>query len=116
MTTGARLRASGQSDVLAADVAPHRNFAAVVREAVEVVGRLRPEFTADMLDDWIAAMYPDARPHHPNVMPAVLGGLAAAGRIEAVGWHRSPRSSRRHGWGRIWQVTPRSAGGVTPAP
>ena len=112
--TGAQLRDQGQAAVLAADVSVTRGYADLVVEAVEKHAGY--DFTAEDVRRFIDRVYPDARPHSPNVLPAVLGSLASAGRIRAVGHTRCTRSSRRHGWMRVWQVTPRSAGGVTPAP
>lgn len=113
MTTGHALRDQGQAAVLAADVAPHRGYADLVRAVVE---DFLIEFTAEDIREVVEDVWPDVQPHSPNVLPAVLGSLASAGRIRAVGHTRCTRSSRRHGWMRVWQVTPRSAGGVTPAP
>ena len=117
MTTAAQLRDAGQADVLAADTAPHRDYASLVREAIAELDE-GPDFhfTAEDVRWIVERHYPEVQPHSPNVLPAVLGSLASAGRIRAVGHTRCTRSSRRHGWMRVWQVTPRSAGGVTPAP
>ena len=112
--TGAQLRASGQAAVLAADVAPHRGYAALIAEAVDRLEGL--PFDAEEVRWYIEANYPDARPHHPNVIGATLGGMANAGHVRAVCYRQSTRPTSRCRVLRVWQVTPRSAGGVTPAP
>ena len=104
MSTGAQLKADGIDAVLAADTAVTRDYASLVVEAVNVIGICRVEFDAEMVRDWVERHYPDARPHSANVLPAVLGSLASAGRIRAVGHTRCTRSSRRHGWMRVWEV------------
>ena len=116
MTTGHALRDQGQDAAIAADCSVTRGYAPLVAEAVEVLGYSGWTFTAEQVREWVGRYYPDAQPHHPNVLPAVLGSLASAGRITAVGHVQCKRTSRRAGWMRVWQVVPRSAGGVTPAP
>ena len=112
--TGQTLRDAGMADVLAADVAPHRSYAALVAEAVESFTGL--PFDAEDVRAHIEERHPDARPHHPNVIGATLGGLAYAGHIRAINFRQSTRPSSRCRVLRVWQVVPRSAGGVTPAP
>ena len=114
MTTGHALRDQGQAAVLAADVAPHRSYAALVTAAVESFAGV--PFDAEDVRAHIEEHHPDARPHSPNVIGATLGGLAYAGRIRAVGYRQSTRPTSRCRVLRVWQVVPRSAGGVTPAP
>lgn len=104
MTTAAQLRDSGQAAVLAADVAPHRGYADLVIEAVESFTGL--PFDAEMIREDIAREHPDAQPHHPNVIGATLGGLAAAGRIRAINFRQSTRPSSRCRVLRVWQVVP----------
>lgn len=111
MTTGQTLKAEGIDAVLAADCSVTRDYAALVREAVEWHGPLT--FTAEDVRAMVEVANPDAQPHSPNVLPAVLGSLASAGRIEAVGHTRCTRSSRRHGWMRVWRLTPSAP---SPAP
>jgi hypothetical protein len=111
--TGAQLKADGIAAVLAADTAVHRDYADLVRESVEWWGEAGQRFSAEDVRVYIGLRYPDAQPHSPNVLPAVLGSLAAAGRIEAVGHTRCTRSSRRHGWMRVWRLTPPA--GLPPA-
>ena len=106
MTTGTTLRAEGQADVLAADVAGHRRYASLVAEAVEVIGSGGATFTAEDVREWLEATYPDAVPHSPNVLPAQLGGMASARRIVATGHVQCKRPSRRAGWMRAWRLTP----------
>ena len=102
MTTGHALRARGQADVLAADAAPHRSYAALVAEAVEHFDGI--PFDAEDVRAHIEANHPDARPHSPNVIGATLGGLAYAGRIRALSFRQSTRPSSRCRVLRVWQA------------
>ena len=104
MTTPTQLRAEGQEAVLAADCAAHRDYAPLVREAIEA--HRGTTFTSDDCHGWIEAKYPDARPHHPSVLSAVFGGAAAAERIVAVGMTRSARLSGRARRVLVWKHTP----------
>ena len=102
MTSALTLRHQGQADVLAADKAAHRGYADLIPLAVDA---MRGDFTAEDLRSWISEHYPTATEHHPNVLPAALGGMAAAGRITAVGHVQCTRTSRRAGWMRLWRPT-----------
>lgn len=105
MTTGTGLRAEGQGAVLAADTAPHRGYADYVDEAVQALMDKGMEFTAED----VRLLIPEGvRAHHPNVLPAVLGGMAANGRIVAIGHRQCRRTSRRAGWMRVWTAAPRT--------
>lgn len=108
MTTGQALKDAGQSDVLAADASIIRDYASLVVEAVEWWGADGSTFTAEDVRLYIGLTYPDAQPHSPNVLPATIGGLAAAGRITAVGHVQCTRTSRRAGWMRLWRLTPQA--------
>lgn len=109
MSTATELRDQGQADVLAADQAVHRGYADLIGPAVEAVGAHGLTFTAEDVRAWISQHHPDATEHHPNVLPAVLGGMAAAGRITGVGHVQCTRASRRAGWMRAWRLTPTSS-------
>ena len=104
MSTGAQLRDQGHADVLAADVAIHRDFAALISEAVDMFAKVGKDFDAEAVRRYVTGVYPDARPHSPNVYGATLGGLAAAGRIEAVGYRSSTRPSSRARVLRVWRA------------
>ena len=119
MSTGAQLRDAGQDAVIAADTAAHRGYAALVAEGVDHLAGL--PFTAEDVRSHIEDRHPDARPHHPNVIGATLGGMANAGRIRAVGYRQSTRPTSRCRVLRVWQVTPQAPSGgrstaPTPAP
>jgi len=114
MTSPADLRNEGQADVLAADAAAHRGYADLIARAVDVFGGMGLDFDAEILRRWIGMNYPDARPHSPNVIGATLGGLAAAGRIRAVGYRSSTRPSSRCRVLRIWQVVTTPPAGAAP--
>lgn len=104
MTTPTQLKTDGIDAVLAADCAPHRDYAPLVRAAIEA--HRGTTFTSDDAHGWIEARYPDARPHHPSVLSAVFGGAAASGQIVAVGMTRSTRLSGRARRVLVWQHTP----------
>lgn len=102
MTTGLDLRHEGQAAVVAADVAPHRGYGEYVRDALDLFIGWREEFDADdirvragllALNDGRA----DIEPHSPNLLPAILGGYVASGRIVRIGEYHSCRKSRRYG-------------------
>ncbi|MDO5535357.1 MAG: hypothetical protein Q4F65_11990 [Propionibacteriaceae bacterium] len=104
MTTGAALRDSGVADVLAADTAVHRDFAPLIREAVEVVGADGAHFTSDDIRAWLELTYPDRRPHHANVYGGTLQRLADARRLVPVGYRPSTRPGARHRIVRVWRA------------
>lgn len=43
-------------------------------------------------------------PHSPNVIGAIIGGRASAGRIVAVGEYSSPRKTRHASRNRMWRA------------
>ena len=79
MTAATELRDQGITDTLAADTAPHRCYAQLVREAVTAMHG--QDVTSDTIRAWIETHHPDARPHHPNVIPGAMHMLARAGRL-----------------------------------
>lgn len=92
MTAPTALRDQGWADVQAADVAPHRLYADLIRAAVDA----QPgQFTSDEIHEWIAEHHPGREPHSPNLIGSILGSLACAGRIEAIGLDRTHRRSGR---------------------
>src|SRR5690625_516855 len=99
MTTGTQLRDQGQADVLAADAAIHRGVTEDINAAIADLISEGREFTADDIRERLPA---DFDPHSDNLLPAVIGSLAARDRIRAVGHRRCTRPSRRAGWMRIW--------------
>lgn len=100
MSTGTELRDAGTEAVLAADVAPHRGFAEHVEDALAFLIASPEPFTAEDVRDMIPDHAPE--PHSANVLPAVMSGARAAGRIRAVGYTQSSRASRHAGVIRIW--------------
>lgn len=102
--TGLDLRHDGQRIVIENDREQHRDF---VRRSIEVCIDLGFEFTADDIR-YRAAMLAASegksfRPHHANLLPAVIGGYAAAGRIERVGEYHSTRKERRYGRNSVYR-------------
>ena len=101
MTTGLDLRHEGQAAVVAADAATHRGFKAYLNKALDALMNVCDEFTVDdvrRIASEIAALEgSSAEPHSPNLLPAILGGYVAAGRIVRVGEYHSGRKSRRYG-------------------
>lgn len=105
MTAGLDLRSKGQRIVQAND-AP--NFKRYFRMAIDVLARTG-DFTADSIRETaehIAQLEGVAlQPHHANLLPAVIGGEVAAGRIYRVGEYHSARVSRRYGRNSIYRAT-----------
>ena len=104
MTSGPVLRDQGVADVLAADTAAHRNFAELVREAVDALGSSGDLLDAETVRAWIEATYPDARPHHHNVIPGAFKALAEKGRLVPVGWREASRPCARGRVLRVWRT------------
>ncbi|QLF83885.1 hypothetical protein SEA_MOOSEHEAD_44 [Gordonia phage Moosehead] len=99
LTTGRALRDAGTSAVVAADTAVHRGYADHVRDALDELIAAGVSFNADD----VRALIPNGvEPHSPNLLPAIIGGYAAAGRIRAVGLVRPARASRRHSRNLVW--------------
>ena len=99
MSTGKQLRDEGMTAVIAADTAPHRSYADHARI---VIDRLIGEGRTFTSEDVRQGIPEGVEPHHPNVLPAVLGSLASAGRIRRVGEYHSVRASRRYGRNSFW--------------
>lgn len=99
VTTGKELRADGQDAVISADTAAHRGYREYVEDAIDALIAKGMEFTAEDIRMLIPK---GVKPHHPNLMPAILGSLASRGRIRAVGHRQCTRPSRRAGWMRVW--------------
>ena len=102
MTSGPVLRDQGVADVLAADCSVTRDYASLIRF---VVDDFLIEFTAEDIRDVIADVWPDARPHSPNIYGAVFRELANAGRIRPVGWQEASRPCARGRVLRVWRAT-----------
>ena len=99
MTTGTDLRDQGQADVIAADAAIHRGVTEHINAAIADLIAEGQEFTAEDIRDRLPE---DARPHSDNLLPAVIGSMAARRKIRRVGERRCTRPSRRAGWMRVW--------------
>lgn len=55
--------------------------------------------------DDVRALIPSGLvPHSPNVIGAIIGGRASAGRILPVGEYNSPRKSRHASRNRMWRA------------
>lgn len=116
MTSPADLRDEGQAVVLAADAAINRGYADLIAEAVDYFGSGLTAFTAEEIREYIEDHHPDARPHSPNVIGATLGGMAAAGYIEAISYLPSRRPSSRHRVLRLWKRPLHKAPSALPLP
>ena len=101
MSAGKQLRDKGMADVIAADQAVHRPYS---EHARDVIDRLIAEGRTFTSEDVRAAIPADVEAHHPNVLPAVLGSLASAGRIRRIGEYHSTRLSRRYGRNSFWKA------------
>ncbi|AXH48378.1 hypothetical protein SEA_POLLUX_48 [Gordonia phage Pollux] len=98
-TTGRALREEGTSAVVSADTAAHRGYGDHVRNALDAMIAAGEPFNADD----IRAQIPDGvEPHSPNLLPAIIGGYAAAGRIKSIGMVRPARASRRYSRNLMW--------------
>lgn len=96
--TGQQLREKGQR--LVVDNSPE-DYKNAVREAIaELIASGRP-FTADDVHRMIPR---ELQPHHPNVLGAMLGGAASAGRIAAVSHRKSGRKSRHASHNKLWRA------------
>lgn len=104
MSTGPALRDAGVADVLAADCSVTRDYASLVREAVDVYAGTDQDVTAETIRDWIEATYPGAQPHHPNVIPGAMKALAESGRLVQVGWREASRPEARARVLRVWRA------------
>lgn len=103
MTSGAQLRDQGQGAVISADAAVHRGYREHAEVAIAALIDKGMEFTTDE----IRLLIPKGvRPHHPNLLPAILGSMAKNGHIRAVGFRKCTRPSRRAGWMRVWAGVP----------
>lgn len=100
--TGRALAAEGAGAVLAADVAVHRGYAELVREAVDALAVTGLPITAEDVRSRIEAEHPDAEPHHPNVLPAAMKHLATEGRLLPAGWREATRPCARGRALRVW--------------
>ena len=104
MSTGLDLRHDGQRIVTENDREQHREF---VRRAIDACIVLGFEFNADDIRRRAALLAASEgksfRPHSPNLLPAVIGGYAAAGRIERVGEYHSTRKERRYGRNSVYR-------------
>ena len=101
MNTGPALRDQGIADVLAADTAVHRDYASLIREAVDAIGG---DLTSDDVRAWIEATYPGVEPHSPNVIGGTLQRMAEARRLRPVGYRPSSRPGARHRIIRVWRT------------
>lgn len=98
-TTGRALREDGTTAVVAADTAINRGYGDHVRDALDAMIAAGEPFNADD----IRARIPDGvEPHSPNLLPAIIGGYAAAGRIKSIGMVRPARASRRYSRNLMW--------------
>lgn len=108
MTTPLDLRHEGQAAVIAADTAPHRGYAHYFRDAIETLSADGLPFSVDVirtvaktawLYDGNGAFDPA-----PNLLPAVIGGYAAAGRIVRCNEYHSDRKSRKYGRNGVYRA------------
>ena len=92
-------RHAGQAANLAAATAVHRRY----RDAAEAV---LAELVADgrpfTVDDIRRRIPDDIEPHHPNVLPSLLGIWAERRLIVPCGEYRSRRRPRRASRNRVW--------------
>jgi hypothetical protein len=99
-------RHAGQAANLGAATAVHRRY----RQAAEVV---LAELVADgrpfTVDDVRQRIPEDVEPHHPNVLPSLLGIWAERRLIVPCGEYRSRRRPRRASRNRVWIGRPTAA-------
>lgn len=100
--TGRQLKTAGTEATIAASIAAHRNYRAVLEVALETLVMSGREFTAD--DVW-PLVDEDTRQRAPaNLLPALFAGAVNAGRIVRVGFECSTRPSRHGGLFRRWRA------------
>ena len=98
MTTGAQLKAQGQADTLAAELAAHREWLDEAEAALYVlIERGRP-FTSEDLRSMV-----EREPHHPNCWGALLSASRNRNEIAAIGFTIPTRASSRSRPIRVWQ-------------
>ena len=125
MTTARALRDQGQDAAIAADVAAHKGYGDYIRQAIEEFAVVDTEpWTCDQVRQHAQFLAEqdgsDFRPSD-NLLPAYIGSAVGQKQIVRVSDATSTRRSRRAArvgryLGARYAVTPRSAGGVTPAP
>ena len=96
--TGQQLREQGQQLVVDNSPEDYKNAA---REAIAQLIESGKPFTADD----VHRLIPDElQPHHPNVLPAMLGGAASAGRIVGDSYRKSGRRTRHASHNKLWRA------------
>ena len=98
MTSGIAERNAGWQKVL--DNCPD-DYRAHAIAAMDYLESLSDVFSAD---DVRALIPGHLAPHSPNVIGAIIGGRASAGRIVAVGEYSSPRKTRHASRNRMWRA------------
>ena len=103
---GIDLRDAGVAAVIAADTAAHRSATPFIQEALDAFIEAGQPFSADDIREALAENAHVRRElaNRPNLMPALIANAAKAGRIEAVGYCRPSRSSRRSGRNLVWRA------------
>jgi len=95
---GAQLRDDGTAAVI--DNAP-TDYRAAVLDALDALIASGEVFTADD----VRARVPErlVGPHHPNLLPAILGSRARHGLIRPVTRYRSSRATRHASRNTVWE-------------
>lgn len=103
MTSGQQLRMEGIDANLAAAQSINRTYRDHAETILAGFARSGREFTADDIRQAIPA---GLEPHHPNVLPSLLGQWSAQERIQPVDWAMSQRRSRHSSRNRVWVGNP----------
>ncbi|UQE74702.1 hypothetical protein MYK68_18635 [Gordonia sp. PP30] len=105
-SSGAQRRDDGTAAVLDADLAGHRGYAAIVREAIAALADTGEVFTPDDVARRCAELAPDhPGPHRAQLIGAVFNGAVQSGLVEVVGHERSRRRNRNRGHQNRYQGT-----------
>ena len=107
IAAGMAARHEGQSAVIAADKALNREHGDFIRAALDAYVTNGDTFSADDIRDVAARLAEDCGHRFdpsPNLLPAILGGAAASGRIVSVGWVNSTRRTRHASKNRVYRA------------
>lgn len=102
LALGLGLRDQGTEAVLAADVSVLRGWREHADKAIAALVESGRPWTAS---DVRKALPADVRPHHPNLIGAVIRAWSKSGRIRRVGFAQATMPSCRGRTLAVWQAT-----------
>lgn len=113
------LRHQGQAATLAADQSVVRGHGDFIRAALDAYVSNGDKFSADDVREVAARLAADCGhtfDPSPNLLPAILGGAAASGRIVSVGWVNSTRRTRHASKNRVYRAKHPTTSAADPTP